>query len=151
MHQWWSKIERVLGTRPNLGSELEQEIEAHIEFLIEKNLERGMAPEDASAAARGEFGNRTWQQDYGARAKLPVVAIFEIRNPASRHWASAARDRQSTGILAHGDCDPGSWDWGKHCHIQCGLRSLAKIAAFSGGRAAGVARQVQCIRPPESV
>jgi hypothetical protein len=110
-----------------------------------------MAPEDARAAARREFGNRTWQLDDGARAKLPVVAIFEIRNPAPGHWVGAARDRQSTGILAHRHCDPGSWDCGKHCHIQCGLRSLAKIAAFSGGRAAGVARRVQCIRPPESV
>ena len=52
MYQWWSKIERALGRRPNLGSELEQEIEAHVEFLIDKYLERGMAPEDARAAAR---------------------------------------------------------------------------------------------------
>jgi putative ABC transport system permease protein len=58
MHRWWSKIERVLGRRTNLGSELEQEIDAHIEFLIDKNLERGMAPADARAAARREFGNR---------------------------------------------------------------------------------------------
>jgi putative ABC transport system permease protein len=59
MHQWWSKIERVLGRRRNLGSELEQEMDAHVEFLIDKNLERGMAPEDARAAARREFGNMT--------------------------------------------------------------------------------------------
>jgi len=59
MYQWWSKIERAQGRRPNLGSELEQEIEVHVEFLIDKYLERGMAPEDARAAARREFGNRT--------------------------------------------------------------------------------------------
>jgi hypothetical protein len=27
-------------------------MDAHVEFLIDKNLERGMAPEDARAAAR---------------------------------------------------------------------------------------------------
>ena len=59
MYQWWSKIRRVLGRRRNLGSELEQEMDAHVDFLIDKNLERGMTPEDARAAARREFGNRT--------------------------------------------------------------------------------------------
>jgi putative ABC transport system permease protein len=59
MRQWWSKIERVLESRRDLGSELEQEIDAHVQFLIDKNLERGMAPEDARVAARREFGNMT--------------------------------------------------------------------------------------------
>jgi putative ABC transport system permease protein len=59
MRQWWSKIERVLASRRDLGSELEQEIDAHVQFLIDKNLERGMAPRDARAAARREFGNMT--------------------------------------------------------------------------------------------
>ena len=54
MYQWWSKIRRVLGRRRNLGSELEQEMDAHVDFLIDKNLERGMTPEDARAAARRE-------------------------------------------------------------------------------------------------
>jgi hypothetical protein len=52
MHRWWSKIECGLGRRRNLGTELAQEMDAHVEFLIDKNLERGMAPEDARAAAR---------------------------------------------------------------------------------------------------
>jgi predicted permease len=59
MRQWWSKIERVFEARRDLGSELEQEIDAHVQFLIDKNLDRGMAPEDARAAARREFGNLT--------------------------------------------------------------------------------------------
>jgi putative ABC transport system permease protein len=59
MHQWWSKIERALGRRRNLASELEQEMDAHVQFLIDENLERGMSPDEAHAAARREFGNMT--------------------------------------------------------------------------------------------
>jgi len=59
MRESWSKIKRVLGRRRNLASELEQEIDAHVQFLIDENLERGMSPEEARAAARCEFGNMT--------------------------------------------------------------------------------------------
>ena len=59
MHQWWSKIERMLESRRELGNELDQEIDAHVQFLIDKNMEQGMAPEDARVAARREFGNLT--------------------------------------------------------------------------------------------
>jgi predicted permease len=59
MRQWWSKIERVLERRRSLASELQQEIDAHVQFLIDENLERGMSLEEARAAARCEFGNLT--------------------------------------------------------------------------------------------
>lgn len=59
MRQWWSKIERALERRRNLASELEQEMDAHVQFLIDENLERGMSPDEARAAARREFGNMT--------------------------------------------------------------------------------------------
>lgn len=59
MSQWWSKAERALARRQNLSSELEQEMDAHLQLLIDANLERGMAPEDALIAARRDFGNKT--------------------------------------------------------------------------------------------
>ena len=59
MRQWWSKIQRALGRRRNLTRELEQEIDAHVQFLIDENLERGMSLEEARGAARCEFGNMT--------------------------------------------------------------------------------------------
>ncbi len=59
MRQWWSKIERALGKRRSLSSELQQEMDAHVQFLIDENLERGMSLEEARAAARCEFGNMT--------------------------------------------------------------------------------------------
>jgi putative ABC transport system permease protein len=57
MRQWWSKIEGALGRRRTLASELEQEIDAHLQFLIEENVKQGMAPDEARTAARREFGN----------------------------------------------------------------------------------------------
>src|SRR3984957_5180219 len=57
MRQWWSKIERALGGRRDLASDLELEIDAHLRFLIEENLKQGMPPDKARSVARREFGN----------------------------------------------------------------------------------------------
>jgi hypothetical protein len=43
VRQWWSKATRALGRRPNLANELQQEMDAQVQFLIDENLERGMA------------------------------------------------------------------------------------------------------------
>jgi putative ABC transport system permease protein len=59
MRQWWSKAARALGRRRNLANELQQEMDAHLQFLIDENLERGMSPGEARAAARRHFGNAT--------------------------------------------------------------------------------------------
>src|SRR5271170_3101903 len=63
MRQWWSKVARALGRRRNLANELQQEMDAHLQFLIDENLERGMPPEEARAAARRQFGNATTVRD----------------------------------------------------------------------------------------
>ena len=59
MRPWWSKVARALGKRRNLAAELQQEMDAHLQFLIDENLERGMPLEEARAAARRHFGNAT--------------------------------------------------------------------------------------------
>jgi putative ABC transport system permease protein len=59
MRQWWSKVARALGKRRNLADELQQEMDAHLQFLIDENRERGMPLEEARAAARRHFGNAT--------------------------------------------------------------------------------------------
>jgi hypothetical protein len=45
MRQWWSKIEHALGKRRNLASELEQEMDTHLLFMVEENLKQRMAPD----------------------------------------------------------------------------------------------------------
>jgi predicted permease len=57
MRQWWSKVAHALGRRRKLANELQKEMEAHLQFLIDENLERGMSSEEARAAARRHFGN----------------------------------------------------------------------------------------------
>ncbi len=57
MRAWWSKIARAFGRRSGLGEELSEEMQAHLEFLAERNVERGMSAEEARDAARREFGN----------------------------------------------------------------------------------------------
>lgn len=68
MRQWWSKIEHAVGKRQELTSELKQEMDAHLEFLVDVNLDRGMSPEDARAAARREFGNRAFVEEQAYQA-----------------------------------------------------------------------------------
>ena len=63
MRQWWSKVASAFGGRRNLADELQQEMDAHLQFLIDENLERGMPPEEARAAARRHFGNATSVRD----------------------------------------------------------------------------------------
>lgn len=59
MRAWWSKIARAFGRRSGLAEELNEEMQAHLEFLIERNVERGMSAKEARDAARREFGNAT--------------------------------------------------------------------------------------------
>src|ERR1700722_5110687 len=63
MRQWWSKIQHSPGSRRKLASELQQEIDAHLQFLIEQNLQQGMTPDKARTAARLEFGNMAAVQE----------------------------------------------------------------------------------------
>jgi len=63
MRRWWSKTKRALGKRRNLANELQQEMDVHLQFLIDENLEQAMPPEEARTAARREFGNMTVVQE----------------------------------------------------------------------------------------
>jgi predicted permease len=56
---WWPKIKRVFSGRENLASDFQQEMDAHLQFLIDENLEQGMPVQEARTAALRAFGNRT--------------------------------------------------------------------------------------------
>ena len=68
MRAWSAKIVRLAGRRRGLAGELDEEMRAHLEFLVERNLERGMSPEEARAAARREFGNAALVRERGYEA-----------------------------------------------------------------------------------
>ncbi|HEV2134662.1 MAG TPA: ABC transporter permease [Terracidiphilus sp.] len=68
MREWWPKFKRVLAGRQRLAGELQQEIEAHLQFLIDEKVERGMTPEAARAAAQCELGNQAAIRERSYRA-----------------------------------------------------------------------------------
>jgi putative ABC transport system permease protein len=68
MREWWSKICRAFDLRSGLENELSDEIEAHLDLMTADNIERGMPPEEARAAARRAFGNRTRTQENAREA-----------------------------------------------------------------------------------
>src|SRR5215207_2450443 len=55
----WQELTYVLRRidRRRAEAELDEEIRAHLEFEIEQNVEAGMSPEQARAAALRAFGN----------------------------------------------------------------------------------------------
>ena len=89
MRQWWSKVARALGRRRYLASELQQEMDAHLQFLIDENLERGMPPEEARAAARRHFGNATTVRERSYQSwQFPTVEslLQDLRYAARGIW-----------------------------------------------------------------
>ena len=59
MREAWSKIRRFFTSRRGLSNELNEEMESHLQFLVERNMDRGMPPEEARFAAHREFGNQS--------------------------------------------------------------------------------------------
>ena len=68
MRELWSKLLSALHLRRGLDDDLSDEMRAHLEFITQENVERGMAPEDARAAARRHFGNLTRTQEKAREA-----------------------------------------------------------------------------------
>src|SRR5215468_4207265 len=59
MREWLAKLSGLLVHRRDLEEDLHEEITAHIDCETRENIERGMAPDAAQAAARRRFGNPT--------------------------------------------------------------------------------------------
>lgn len=99
MREAWAKIRSMMSSRSGLANELGEEMDAHLQFLAEEKMDRGMEPEEARRVAHREFGNRStlgerayaaWQfpsletvlQDirYGVRGILraPAFALIVI-------------------------------------------------------------------------
>ncbi len=68
MREWWSKICRALHLRSGLDSDLSDEMHAHLDLMTSENMERGMPPNEARAAARRAFGNLTTTQENAREA-----------------------------------------------------------------------------------
>jgi len=89
MRRWWSKVARALGRRRSLANDLQQEMDAHLQFLMDENLERGMRPEEARAVARREFGNMTRVRERSYQSwQFPAFEslIQDVRYAARGIW-----------------------------------------------------------------
>jgi predicted permease len=86
MRQWWSKVLRALGSRRNLADELRQEMDAHLQFLIDENLERGLPSAEACAAAHRLFGNATAvrERSYQSWQFPPFESLLQDLHYAAR-------------------------------------------------------------------
>ena len=73
LRQLASRIRGLVG-RTRLDQELDEELQAHLEMLIEENLRQGMSPETARNAARRSFGGlEQTKEAYRDRRGLPIV------------------------------------------------------------------------------
>ena len=64
IRELWSKIGRLFHLRRGLRDDLSDEMEAHLGFVIDEQMEAGLSEEQARIAARRRFGNeiRTLEQ-----------------------------------------------------------------------------------------
>lgn len=58
MRALWAKLRRIFDRR-SIGDGIEQEIDSHLEFLVDENIARGMTPEEAQELAQRQFGSMT--------------------------------------------------------------------------------------------
>jgi putative ABC transport system permease protein len=59
MRQWLTRFRAWMKGRRGIAEELAEEMRSNLEIETESNIERGMSPEQARAAARSHFGNST--------------------------------------------------------------------------------------------
>jgi predicted permease len=68
MREWWSKICSAFHLRRRMDGDLSDEMQAHLDLMTAENIERGMPPDEARAAARRGFGNITRTQEKAREA-----------------------------------------------------------------------------------
>ena len=97
---------RLLRPEP-LAQDLDEQLQSHLEMLIDENLERGMAPEQARREALLTLGNRdTVRDEYLQTAGIPSIEhlVFDTKMALiclrkSPGFTGAAILALSTGIL----------------------------------------------------
>ncbi len=68
---------RAMFDKTRLEQDLDEELRAHLELLVEENLRRGMNPDEARLAARRSFGGvEQIKEAYRDQRGLPIVETF---------------------------------------------------------------------------
>jgi len=73
LREFASRI-RALFSKSRLDQDLDEELRAHLEMLVEENVRRGMRVEDARSAARRSFGGiEQTKEAYRDQRGLPII------------------------------------------------------------------------------
>ena len=76
LREFGSKLGGLFRKR-SLDNQLEEEINEHLDLLIEENIRRGMSPQKAQLAARQDFGAvEQVKETYRERRGLPMLESF---------------------------------------------------------------------------
>ena len=86
--------------RESLDS-LDDEIRDHIRRETEENIARGMAPDEAYAAARRAFGNATLTRKRRAQSGSQSGGISSSRTPDTLFVCCAARPASASSSCSH--------------------------------------------------
>src|SRR5688500_17996605 len=71
--RWVARVRAFFGAR-DLDRDFEQEFESHLAMLVDDNIRRGMAPEEAHRAALIHIGNRSSiKEQHRAARGLPAL------------------------------------------------------------------------------
>src|SRR5467141_439253 len=88
-------LSRAWGTllRRRLDQDLEEEVQEHLDMLVERFIHQGMSPEEARCAARRQFGGVTQlKEDVHERRSLPQIEVLcrDIRYALRQLWNAPA-------------------------------------------------------------
>ena len=124
----------VLFRRKRLEEDLQEELRAHLEMLVEEeNIRRGMTPEEARYAALRAFGGVDQvKEDYREQRGLPLMDTLtqDLRSGLSQLRRNPTFAAVAILTLALGHRR-------KHGHLQRGVRRALETAALSKPRPIG--------------
>jgi putative ABC transport system permease protein len=91
-----ARVAGLFGTRKR-DSDFDEEVQAHLQLLVDRFVAQGMSREDASAAARRQFGNTTLLQE-DRRELRTLVSVEDLGRDLRYALRSLGRSHAFTAV-----------------------------------------------------